>query len=142
MNKKLNLDFSGGPESWFAFWHLHIDWVGEGNKGWKTRKIFLEQLLQAFYELREKLVDYPRDFQLWIMIDENDSTNDSVYIHTKNPNSDNFPLKVKADNENTINDKNLKVFVDSLGFEKVKVETSDGYIYYLFDKNFGVSLWD
>jgi hypothetical protein len=140
MDKKLNLDFSGGPQSWFDFWHTHVDWDGEGNKDWRTREKYLKELLKVFQDLKLKLNDYPKDFQLWIMLDENDSEEDCVYIHTKNPNADNFPLKIKADRINSIKDKNLKKFVDSLDFEKVRFETSDGYIYYLFDKETGISL--
>jgi archaellin len=57
-----------------------------------------------------------------------------------NPNADNFPIKVTADNKNTIKNKELKDFLDSLDFERVKVKTSDGDIYYLFDKKTGISL--
>lgn len=140
MKKELNLDFSGGPKSWFDLWHMHVDWDGKGNKDWGTRKEYLRQLLETFDQLKLKLKAYTHDFQLWIMIDENESGDDAVYIHTKNPNADNFPVKVKADNRNTIEDKDLKEFVDSLDFERVRVETSEGYIYYLFDKDTGISL--
>lgn len=140
MNKKLNLDFSGGPKSWFDLWHTHVDWDGKGNKNWTIRKKYLIQLRDTFDELKLELKSYPHDFQLWIMIDENDSGEDCVYIHTKNPNADNFPIKVTADNKNTIEDKNLKEFVDSLDMERVRVKTSDGDIYYLFDKGIGISL--
>ena len=140
MKKELNLDFSGGPKSWFDLWHTHIDWDGKGNNDWKTRKKYLKQLLDQFDQLKLKLRTYPRDFQLWIMIDENESGDDCVYIHTKNPNADNFPIKVTADNKNAIKDNDLKEFVDSLDFERVRVKTSDGDIYYLFDKGTGISL--
>jgi hypothetical protein len=138
MNKELNLDFSGGPKSWFDLWHTHADWDAKGKKDWKTREKYLRQLLGTFDELKSKLKTYPNDFQLWIMIDEHESEYDCVYIHTKNPNSDNFPIKVNADNKNTIRDKKLKEFVDSLTFERVR--TIDGDIYYLFEKDTGISL--
>ena len=121
-------------------WHTHVDWDRKGNKDWGTREKYLGQLLRTFDELKLKLRDYPKDFQLWIMIDENDGGEDCVYIHTKNPNADNFPIKVTADNKNTIKNKKLKDFVDSLDFERVRIETSDGPIYYLFDKDIGISL--
>ncbi|WKZ58825.1 MAG: hypothetical protein QY309_13210 [Cyclobacteriaceae bacterium] len=140
MNKELNLDFSGGPKSWFDLWHTHVDWDRKGNKDWLTRKKYLRELLETFDQLRLKLRTYPHDFQLWIMIDENDSGDDCVYIHTKNPNADNFPIKVTADNKNAIKDKDLKEFVDSLDFDRVRIVTSDGDIYYLFDKRTGISL--
>lgn len=140
MNRELNLDFSGGPKSWFDLWHTHVDRDAKGNKDWKTRQMYLEQILETFEHLKQKLRTYPHDFQLWLMIDENDSGQDSVYIHTKNPNADNFPIKVTADNKNEIKDKNLKQFVDSMDFARVRVKTSDGDIYYLFDKGVGISL--
>jgi hypothetical protein len=140
MTKKLNLDFSGGQMSWFDLWHTHVDWDSKGNKDWKTRKKYLKQLLDTFDQFSQKLKTYPHDFQLWIVIHENESGDDCVYIHTKNPNADNFPIKVTADNKNNIKNKVLKEFVDSLDFEKVRIETSDGYIYYLFDKDIGISL--
>ena len=140
MKKELNLDFSGGPKSWFDLWHTHVDWGGKGNKDWKTRKKYLNQLLETFDQLKLKLRTYPHDFQLWIMIDENESGDDCVYIHTKNPNTDNFPIKLTADNKNAIKNKDLKEFVDSLDFERVRVKTIDGDIYYLFYKNTGISL--
>ena len=110
MNKELNLDFSGGPKSWFDLWHTHVDRDGKGNKHWKTRKVYLDQILGTFDQLKQKLRTYPHDFQLWIMIDENDSGQDSVYIHTKNPNTDNCPIKVTADNKNEIKDRDLKLY--------------------------------
>ena len=121
-------------------WHTHVDWDGKGNHDWKTRKKYLNQLLETFDQLKLKLRTYPHDFQLWIMIDENESGDDCVYIHTKNPNADNFPIKVTADNKNAIKDNDLKEFVDSLDFERVRVKTSDGDIYYLFDNGTGISL--
>src|SRR5690606_33701579 len=105
-----------------------------------TRKKYLNQLLETFDQLKLKLRTYPHDFQLWIMIDENESGDDCVYIHTKNPNTDNFPIKLTADNKNAIKNKDLKEFVDSLDFERVRVKTIDGDIYYLFYKNTGISL--
>ncbi len=140
MDRELNLDFSGGPKSWFDLWHTHIDWDGKGNRDWKTRRKYLEKLLDTFGQLKLKLKTYPHDFQLWIMIDENDSGGDCIYIHTKNPNADNFPIKVATDNRNLIKDKDFKEFVDSLGFERVRVGTSEGDVYYLFDNVTGISL--
>ena len=140
MNQELNLDFSGGPKSWFDLWHTHVDWDGKGNKDWKTREKYLEQILGTFEQLKQKLTSYPHDFQLWIMIDENDSGKDSVYIHTKNPNANNFPLKVTADNTNAIKGRELKQFVDTLAFERVRVKTRNGDIYYLFENGTGISL--
>jgi hypothetical protein len=140
MDKELNLDLSGGPKSWFDLWHTHADWDGKGNNDWGARKNALNQLFETFNSLKLRLRKYPHAFQLWIMIDEGDSGNDSVYVHTKNPNAENFPVKIEIDRKITIKDKDLKQFVDSLDFEKIRVQTSDGDIYYLFGKHIGISL--
>lgn len=137
---ELNLDFSGGPKSWFDLWHTHVDLTGEGNQDWPSRRKYLETLLKTFDFLKQQLQLYPHEFQLWIMIDENDSGQDCVYIHTKNPNANNFPIKVAADSKIRIKDESLKKFVGSLSFEKVRVSTSDGDVYYLFEKGTGIGL--
>ncbi|MFN5169407.1 MAG: hypothetical protein ACK5DD_07270 [Cyclobacteriaceae bacterium] len=139
-DEALNLDFSGGQKSWFDFWHIHVDRDGRGNKDWETREKYLKQLIETYYQLKSKLKTYPNDFQLWIMIDEHESKSDCVYIHTRNPNADNFPTKATSDNKNSIRDKNLKKFIDSLDFERVRIKTIDGDIYYLFRKDVGTSL--
>jgi len=140
MSKELDLDVSGGPKSWFNLWHTHVDWHGKGNSDWNTRKKHLEKIFKIFDELKQKFRTYPHDFQLWIMIDEKDSGQDCVYAHTKNPNADNFPIKVVADSKNEIKDKHLKQFLESLDFERLRVKRSEGDIYYLFEKGTGISL--
>ena len=67
------LTFSGGPESWFDLWHTHVDWDGKGNRDWATRKKYLKLLRGTFDKLKLELKRYPHDFQLRIVIDENDS---------------------------------------------------------------------
>jgi hypothetical protein len=74
------------------------------------------------------------------MIDQNDSGEDCVYVYTKSPNIDNFPMKVTTDNNDEIKSKGSKQFLDVLNFERVRVKTCDGDIYYLFDKGVGISL--
>ena len=80
------LDFSGEENSWFDFWHTHIDWNGDGNKNWILREKFLEKLLTEFENVKSELKKFPNEYQTWILIDENDSGEDGIYIHTKNPN--------------------------------------------------------
>ena len=58
MDFQLDLDFSGGSESWFDFWHTHVDWKAERNKNWAIRKMYLDELFQIFNYLKLKLKDY------------------------------------------------------------------------------------
>jgi len=136
----LDLDFSGGPNSWFDFWHTHVDWDGEGNKNFNIRLKYLKELLKLYENLKKDLKLYPNNYQIWIVIDENDSSEDAVCIHTKNPNNENFPLKMdnmktwKTDNEDLSN------FMLQTGLEILEVEYYDGKGFYLFDKNIGESI--
>ncbi|MBF0598405.1 hypothetical protein [Faecalibacter rhinopitheci] len=137
---ELDLDFSGGPNSWFDFWHTHVDWDGEGNKNFKIRLNYLQELLKLYENIKKELNLYPNNYQIWIVIDEKDSSEDAVYIHTKNPNNENFPLKIdntkiwKTDNEDLSN------FILQTGLEIIEVEYYDGKGFYLFDKNIGESI--
>ena len=108
------LDFSGGKNSWFDFWHTHIDWNSDGNKSWNLRKEFLDKLLTEFENVKSELKKYPNEYQTWIMIDENDSGEDGIYIHTKNPNSENFPLKVQTEKNIKCLNQNLSDFISHL----------------------------
>lgn len=139
---KLKLDFSGGENSWFDLWHTHVDWKGEGNKNFKTRLGYLKQLLIEFENLKTKLSKYPNNFQTWIVIDELDSSEDSIYIHTKNPNSENFPLKIPNKKSWNTNNQDLSNFMAQTGMEIIEVEYFDGKVFYLFDKNYGEPISD
>jgi hypothetical protein len=98
-----NLDFSGGDNSWFDLYHFHIDNTGLGNKSWKSRKQHLDALFRIAEKIEDKLRNYSTDFQYWIMISENDSDEDSIYIHTKNPNGSDFPASIGFDNMKSTN---------------------------------------
>ncbi len=62
--KMINFDLnpSGEPDSWFDFWHMHVDWKGQGNRSWKARKSYLNELVRLFHELKNELKHYPKDY--------------------------------------------------------------------------------
>jgi hypothetical protein len=138
--QKIKLDFSGGPNSWFDLWHTHVDWDREGSKHWEKRKKFLLELIVLYGQYKAELKRYPGNYQLWISIDDIDSGQDAVYIHTKNPNADNFPIKVPGDKDIKTKSKELKYFLETIDFEIIRYETEDGDIYYLFEKGTGEKL--
>ncbi len=88
-----NHDLDFGEDSWFDFWHTHLDFCGYGNYSIKTRKQHLKGLFNLFYELKEKLENWRNPYQIWIEISSNDASMDAVFIHSPNPNEDNFPYK-------------------------------------------------
>lgn len=86
------LDFTEG--SWFDFWHTHLDWYGYGNLSLKIRKEHIKSQLILFNNLNEKLKEWGQPYQIWIELSHKDSSRDAVYVHTINPNEDNFPCKI------------------------------------------------
>ncbi|MBR9859588.1 hypothetical protein GYB22_02330 [bacterium] len=135
-----NLDLTGGPDSWFDMWHTHVDWHGDGNKDWQTRKKYLDGLVDLFKELKIRLTNYPKPFQLWIWILESDSSQDAVYVHSPNPNAHNFPITMDPVNRPEPKYKQLKDYIDGLGLEIIIDNFENELQFYLFDKQTGVPL--
>lgn len=135
-----NLDFSGGENSWFDLWHIHTDLEGTGNKSPELRKVYLDKLLATFMELKSKLRHYPHKFQIWILLNEEDSSEDGIYIHTKNPNEDNFPLKLIPENNHTSSNIPVIDFIKHTDLESVTVNYEGCIYFYLYDKTFGEPL--
>ncbi|MBI5540799.1 MAG: hypothetical protein HY951_12115 [Bacteroidia bacterium] len=134
------LDFSGGPNSWFDLWHTHVDWDNNFNKNWSTKKIFIDKLLEIYELLKVKLKKYPHDYQVFISIIENDLSQNAVYIHSKNPNLDNFPINIVSADKFKIKDKELNKYISGLGLEIVPYIFDNELQYYLFDRKYGIPL--
>ena len=125
-----SLDFSGGPNSWFNLWHTHVDWDGKGSKDWETRRQNIGLLVELFKIVKNRLINYPKPFQLWILISEGDRSQNALYLHSPNPNEDNFPIRVKKENELCQNDKNLKNYLEKLEFKIVMSEFENELQYF------------
>lgn len=134
------INFSGDHGSWFDLWHTHTDLKGEGNTDFFTRLTFLEKLLQEYKRYKCELEKYPHPYQIFMIIDENDSSEDAVYIHTQNPNRDNFPLKIEAGKNWTCTNEKLGEFMKQTNFYIVEVTHLESKFYYLFECDTGVSL--
>jgi hypothetical protein len=79
------------PEGWYDFMHWHADWPGLGNRSWKERSEHLRALFIMFERLTADVVSWPTPHQVWLRIDATDSSQDAVFLHTPNPNANNFP---------------------------------------------------
>jgi len=135
-----NLDFTGGSNSWFDMWHTHMDWHGVGNKNWERRKKYILDLLEFYRELKNRLSNFHTQYQVWVFIHENDSANDAVYVHSPNPNAENFPFSLNNIGGLETKNQRLKGFLEGLGLDILMYEHNDEILYYLFDKNIGVTL--
>lgn len=89
----LRLDFGKG--SWFDLWHTHLDFMGHGNRSIKIRREHVKAHIALYKSLLKNLEIFEKPFQTWIGKDGQDAGSDAVYIHSLNPNEDNFPLKIK-----------------------------------------------
>ncbi|MGJ7913844.1 hypothetical protein, partial [Neobacillus sp. LXY-1] len=95
-----NINLELDNESWFEFYHIHLDWEGVGNGSVHIRREHIKAYLALYKRVLNELNMFEKPFQSWILLDEGDSGQDAVYIHTPNPNRDNFPLKVEELNWN------------------------------------------
>ncbi|QNF34635.1 hypothetical protein HUW51_18580 [Adhaeribacter swui] len=132
------LDLSGNSNSWFDLWHIHFDWKGLGNKSWKKRKPHLDSLIKHFNSFEESLNSYPKPFHLFAIIHDYDSSDDAVYIHTSNPNQNNFPLSVEAATVSNLKNHHLQNYLDSLSsFEKIYCQSLEENYCIVFKNNIG-----
>ena len=76
---------------WFDLWHDHPDFTGEGNRGWKHRRRHLAAAFTILRRVALQAAGCPRPAQVWLVVDPSDSAQDAIYVHTPNPNADNFP---------------------------------------------------
>jgi hypothetical protein len=79
------------PCGWYDYMHWHADWPGLGNLRWRERRAHLEALFTMFRRLLAETAEWATPHQVWLQIDAADSSQDAVYLHTPNPNADNFP---------------------------------------------------
>ncbi len=88
---ELNFD----QDAWFDLWHNHLDLSGLGNHSLKIRRKHIEAHIAFYKNILERLEYYEKPYQSWVHIDDEDASTDAVFIHTSNPNEENFPLKVE-----------------------------------------------
>ncbi len=76
---------------WFDLWHTHSDWNGAGNRDPESRRVCLRALFSLWADAELLAEPLSCSWQSWLVIDPEDSGQDAVYLHTPNPNRDNFP---------------------------------------------------
>jgi hypothetical protein len=133
---KFNIDDS------YDNYHIHIDF-GFGNLSWKHRKSHLLSLFELFNCLKYNFASRKEEYQLFCYIIINGSNDDAIYIHTKNANIDNFPIK---HNDYKIDYKLPYYYEDLLNKSKLNWYKTSWYYesepYYgiiVYDINYGIS---
>jgi hypothetical protein len=138
-----SLDFEG-EKNWFDLFHFHIDNTGLGNKSWKSRTQHLDALFIIAEKVEDKLKTIDKPFQFWIEIYENDSWDDSVYIHTENPNQTVFPTSLTFDSNVEVSNTELEKYLLKKEYiiktKKLLEDDKPILCYFLQIKNFGIPL--
>ncbi len=64
---------------------------GHGNATAAARRKALEALRTTYEDISAQIEGWSKPHQAWVLIDPEDSGQDAAYVHTPNPNRDNFP---------------------------------------------------
>lgn len=127
-------------ESWFDFWHIHLDFFGVGNHSLKFRREHIKAHIILYNKLLKELETFEKPYQSWICIHEEDTGSDAVYIHTPHPNDNYFPHKVNKINWNCSMPYTFKDLINpnkyNVGYYKSETEE----IYFIQSKHNGIKL--
>lgn len=77
---------------WYDRMHWHVDWPGLGNTSWRARRSHLEALFAMYHRVLSQTAAWSAPYQTWLQINAVDSSQDAVYLHTPNPNNDEYPI--------------------------------------------------
>ena len=93
LQKANSIKIDTSDSDWYDLWHFHPDMAGAGNENSEARQVCLQALQIAYEKILEQLKDWGTSYQSWILINPTDSGQDAVYVHTPNPNKQNFPYQ-------------------------------------------------
>lgn len=85
---RVTIDESG----WYDRMHWHVDRLGLGNVSWRERRSHLAALFAMFRDVLRTTSTWGAPHQCWLQINAVDSSQDAIYLHTPNPNNDDFPI--------------------------------------------------
>lgn len=128
-----NLQFDN--EAWFDLWHTHLVFSGIGNDSLKLRREHIKAHLTLYKNLLKKLEPFEKPYQTWILLDDKDAGTDAVFIHSLNPNEDNFPLKVENSNWNCTIPTSFKDLIDTNEFNVGHCKSKNEGCYIIQSKN-------
>ncbi|MGE6376464.1 hypothetical protein [Peribacillus muralis] len=136
--EQYNLNF--GQEGWFDTWHTHLDFYGFGNNSVKIRREHIKAHIVLYNNLLDKLQTFDKPYQSWIELVDEDAGLDAVYVHTPNPNDDNFPLKIEDISWNCTIPKYFKDLINLNEFNVGHYEWETTNHYIIQSKNNGIKL--
>ncbi|MBU8785510.1 MULTISPECIES: hypothetical protein [Bacillus] len=127
-------------ESWFDFWHIHLDFFGFGNNSKKIRREHIKAHVALYNRLLQQLEAFDMPYQTWICIHEKDSFSDAVYVHTPNPNDDYFPHQIEELEWNCKLPNAFKDLIDLDQFDVAYYKSKYEEVYFIQSKEQGIKL--
>ncbi len=97
LKKAKAFEIDTSEDSWYDLWHTHLDHDGIGNESPATREQYLSALFIMFEKINSQAKTWSLEHNIWVLIDPNNSCDDSLYIHTPNPNKNvEFPYSFEG----------------------------------------------
>ncbi|MEO5909781.1 MAG: hypothetical protein ABIP95_02780 [Pelobium sp.] len=136
------LNFTDPNLAWFDRWHTHFDWFGYGNQNFTKRKPHLDKLFRHFELLEQKAKYLETNYQILATIFDRDSAIDALYLHTPNPNQNNFPWKITGlKKESTLTNAALDKYLNARkGYEKLYGNDDEAFCI-VYKTNVGLTNW-
>lgn len=130
-----NLDHTS---KWTKNWHFHFDCLGYGNNSFKRRQPHLDKLFRHLNLLVDKTKKLEMDFQLYAILLDLDSSCDAIFLHTPNPNNNQFQFKISdLQLSTTLTNKQLNDYLNNIeGYEKLYGKADEAFCL-IFKKNVG-----
>ena len=78
------------------FWHEHFNCEERGSLNSRDRRQHLGAMFTAFEKVIEQLKNFKGKYQAWLLVSTLHPIHDVLFVHTPNPNHDNFPYKFEG----------------------------------------------
>lgn len=122
-------------DSWYDFWHRHLDFGGLGNASLKVRREHIKAHISLYSKFLIQLESLNKPYQTWVCIHEEDSGADAVYVHTPNPNADDFPINFNFIKWNCKLPRTFSDLIDITQYNVGYYESEFESVYYIQSKN-------
>lgn len=127
-------------DSWYDFWHRHLDFWGIGNNRLKVRREHIKAHIVLYSKFLEQLKSLNKPYQTWVCIHEEDSGADAVYVHTPNPNAKDFPANFEFINWSCELPRTFSDLIDMTQYNVGYYESEFGRVYYIQAKHLEIPI--
>ncbi|PPA68425.1 hypothetical protein [Jeotgalibacillus proteolyticus] len=134
------IDLNLGKESWFDFWHTHLDFLGVAEKSLKIRREHIKAHIALYNRLLKQLEEFEESYQAWFCVHDRQTYFDAVYVHSPNPNDDSFPHKIQELEWNCKLPDSFKDLIDIQKFNVACYKFDGEVVYYIQSKEQGIKL--